>query len=141
MTVAALITAAACNSGRLDDPLLANNNGRSTLPTEITLAPGMYADIASANLRIIFDNVVSDSRCPTSVLCIWAGSATIQLTTSRISDEKKLTPVTLATETGRDTITVYGQPLRLVRVDPTLTTTDPLPQSSYRMTLRVGTTK
>ena len=137
----ALVTVASCNSSKTNDPLLSNSNSSNALPTEITLAPGMYADIASANLRIIFDNVVSDSRCPTSVLCIWAGSATIQLTTSRISDEKKLTPVTLATETGRDTITVYGQPLRLVRVDPTLTTTDPLPQSSYRMTLRVGTTK
>ncbi len=139
---AAIALLVACHSSQVNDPTLsANNEGGLAAPVEITLAPGTYADITSANLRVIFDNVVSDSRCPLNVACIWAGSATIQFTMSRISDDRKLTPVTLATESGRDTATVYGQLLRLVRVDPTLTTTNPQPQSAYRATLKIGTPK
>lgn len=139
--IAALVALAECGGKTTSDPNTTSTHDGSSLPTEITLAPGTYADVIGANLRVIFDNVVSDSRCPTSVACIWAGSATIQLTTSRISNDRNLTPVTLATEAGKDTITVYGQALKLVRVVPILTTTDPQPQSSYRVTLRVGTSK
>ncbi|MEP6781582.1 MAG: hypothetical protein ABJC26_16910 [Gemmatimonadaceae bacterium] len=141
-TVAALVamtTLSACASKSNGDPTVpANHDTGTPLPTEVTLAPGTYADITNANLRVIFDNVESDSRCPTSVACVWAGAATVNLTTSLISADKNLRLVKVSTEPGKDTATVYGQALRLVRVDPTPTTTTPLPLSSYRVTIRVG---
>ncbi|MEP6762960.1 MAG: hypothetical protein ABJB66_01555 [Gemmatimonadaceae bacterium] len=138
---AALGVLSACASKANGDPTLPATNTETPLPTEVTLAPDTYADIPSANLRVIFDSVESDSRCPTSVLCVWAGSATVNLTTSLISSDKSLRRVTLATEAGKDTTTVFGQALRLVRVDPTLVTTTPLPLSAYRVTIRVSTVK
>lgn len=38
-----------------------------------TLAPGQAASIQGEQLRIRFLEVVTDSRCPTGVTCIWAG--------------------------------------------------------------------
>lgn len=137
--VVAVTALSACASKSNADPTIpANNNTGTPLPTEVTLAPGTYADITSANLRVIFDNVESDSRCPTSVACVWAGAATVNLTTSLISADKNLRLVTLSTEPGKDTATVYGQALRLVRLDPTRTATTPLPLSAYRVTISVG---
>ena len=141
-TVAALVTISAlsaCASKSNGDPTTpANHDTGAPLPTEVTLAPGTYADITNANLRVILDNIVSDSRCPTSVLCVWAGAATVNLTTSLISADKNLRRVTLSTDAGKDTTSVFGQALRLVRVDPTLTSTTPLPSSAYGVTIRVG---
>ena len=137
--LAALTALSACASKSNGDPTVpANHDTRAPLPTEVTLAPGTYADIINANLRVIFDNVESDSRCPTSVACVWAGAATVNLTTSLISADKNLRRVTLSTDAGQDTTSVFGQALRLVRVDPALTTTTPLPLTSYRVTIRVG---
>lgn len=36
--------------------------------------------LAGDNLRVRFDGVTGDSRCPTGVQCIWAGDATVELT-------------------------------------------------------------
>jgi hypothetical protein len=45
----------------------------------VSLAAGQSAEIApSTTLR--FDRVVSDSRCPAKVQCIWAGEVKIALT-------------------------------------------------------------
>ena len=145
MTIVTAVTlggmSACANKSNGEPTAPANHNTSSSLPVEVTLAPNNYADITEANLRVIFDNVESDSRCPTNVACIWAGSATVQLSTTQISGDKNLRRVTLASEIGKDTATVFGQLLRLVRVDPTLTTTTPLPLSSYRITVRVGTAR
>jgi hypothetical protein len=135
------LSTVACTNKAVNDPVAPASQNAGTLPTEVTLGPDNYADIPGANLRVIFDNVVSDSRCPTSVACVWAGSATIQLTTSLLSGDKSLRQITLATETGKDTTTVYGQAIKLVRVDPVLTSTAPIPLSAYRVTVRVGTSK
>ncbi len=45
------------------------------LGLEFTLAPGQSADIGSDDLRITFDGVLGDSRCPSDVTCVWAGEA------------------------------------------------------------------
>ena len=57
----------------------------SVLPTA-TVAPlaesfklrvGQTAAITGTNVRVKFDRVVADSRCPIDVQCVWAGSASI----------------------------------------------------------------
>ncbi len=44
----------------------------------VTLAPGETASAWSLRLR--FDEVVTDSRCPTDVECVWAGSVEVAIT-------------------------------------------------------------
>ncbi|MGQ0650551.1 MAG: hypothetical protein ACT4P7_23675 [Gemmatimonadaceae bacterium] len=44
------------------------------------LGPGQAARIPSLSLVVRFDTVLSESRCPTDVVCVWAGNAAVQLT-------------------------------------------------------------
>ena len=46
----------------------------------VTLAPGEDASTLGGAVTLRFDDVVSDSRCPTSEQCVWAGRAEVALT-------------------------------------------------------------
>jgi hypothetical protein len=39
--------------------------------------------VVPGGLRVTFDRVVSDSRCPIDAICVWAGEAVVALTLSR----------------------------------------------------------
>lgn len=62
------------------------------LGKEFTLAVGQSAAITGENLSIKFVEVVSDSRCPTGAVCIWAGEASclIEITDSATTHQKVL---------------------------------------------------
>jgi hypothetical protein len=132
---------AACSSNSGSGPTTPSDqrtNGNAG--AEITLAPGMTVDVADVNLRVRFDRVTQDSRCPTNglILCVWEGSAQVQLQVSRLVGAENLMSVLLETAGSRDTTTVFGQPLTLVRVDPPKVTLDPIPAGAYRAVIRVG---
>lgn len=46
---------------------------------EFDLAPGGIAKVDGTRLTISFTSIGDDSRCPTSVVCVWAGSASADL--------------------------------------------------------------
>jgi hypothetical protein len=48
---------------------------KASLGTEFTLPAGKTAAISGESLSIKFDKVTGDSRCPSDVVCIWAGEA------------------------------------------------------------------
>lgn len=136
------VTVAACAGSPANDPSgSANLNNLPVLPATISLAPGGSADVASANLRIRFDSVTSESRCPSDVVCVQAGSATVALTVSQLSGVMTAQLLSLSTISGRDVATSYGQPVRLLSVTPTPVSTRPTAQSAYRIELKVGADK
>ena len=47
---------------------------------EFALTPGKTASLSGEDTQITFRGVVSDSRCPVDVTCVWAGDASIELT-------------------------------------------------------------
>jgi hypothetical protein len=49
------------------------------LNTEFRLAFGKEAVVDGSTLRIRFDTLLEDSRCPINVQCVWAGNAKIIL--------------------------------------------------------------
>lgn len=51
--------------------------------TTFSLAVGKTAVVNGSNTRLTFTRVTEDSRCPTDVVCVWAGDAKIELTISR----------------------------------------------------------
>ena len=75
LTAIAAITLAACTtapaSPAADVPRVADG-------TSIELTPGQSAQLADAS-RIQYLRLVSDSRCPPDVQCVWAGDAVIAL--------------------------------------------------------------
>jgi len=51
--------------------------------TAFSLPLGKTATLGGSSTRITFKRVAHDSRCPTSVHCVWAGTADIEVTVSR----------------------------------------------------------
>jgi hypothetical protein len=95
-----------------------------------TLAVGQRVTIASGD-ALRFERVVSDSRCPIGVTCIWAGEVTVALT--------------LRTPTGGESFTlsdqaptrvVGGHSFALLSVDPHPTANSTIPERAYRATIR-----
>jgi hypothetical protein len=126
--------------------LAACASGGGTTPTpptpglneEFTLAPGQTASVNGTNVRLTFDRVSEDSRCPTDVTCIWEGDAVVVL---KVKVE--------AEEATREVHTQGGEPrsrkapagdyvVTLVRLDPAPRSTAPIEPSAYRATLIVG---
>jgi hypothetical protein len=42
-----------------------------------TLAPGQTAQVEVTGLRVTFESVTADSRCPVDVTCVWEGDAVV----------------------------------------------------------------
>lgn len=47
------------------------------LDERFTLGPGQTADVEGASLRVTFESVSADSRCPVDVTCVWEGDAVV----------------------------------------------------------------
>jgi hypothetical protein len=129
-----LLFVAACASGGGNAP----TPPTPSLNEEFVLAPGQTAAVEGTNVRLTFDRVSEDSRCPADVNCIWEGDAVVVL---RVKVE--------AEEATREVHTQGGEPrsrkapagdyvVTLVRLDPTPRSTTTIEPSAYRATLRVG---
>jgi hypothetical protein len=110
---------------------------------EIALAPGEAAKVASANLHVRFNRVIGDSRCPNdpAVQCVWGGSVIIEIQAGPILGYQYIDVKRLETLPGKDTVTVAGSQIRLLRVTPERRSTAEIPAQSYRIVLQVGSPK
>ena len=123
---------AACASGGVESPTAPAVN------EEFTLQPGQTAAVAGTALRVTFDAVRDDSRCPTDVTCIWEGDATVVLRVKVDSDEAVRE---LHTNEGGERsrkVPAGGFVIALERLDPAPRSTQPIEPSAYRVTLRVS---
>ena len=57
---------------------------------KVSLAPGQTADIADGQLLIRFVEIVSDSRCPIGVQCIWAGEVSAKITIENQGQQQEM---------------------------------------------------
>ena len=129
-----LLFLAACASGGGTSPTPPNPG----LNEEFTLAPGQAASINGTNVRLTFERVSGDSRCPSDVTCVWEGDAVVVL---KVRVE--------STEVTREVHTQGGEPrsrkapagdyvVTLVRLDPYPRSTEPIDPAAYRATLVVA---
>jgi len=104
------------------------------------LRVGQEVLLADQKLKIKFVSVPEDSRCPTGVTCIWAGSARIALSVS----EGKSKPISVELESNP-----RGEPgtqggkfgnyiIKLVNVAPYPVEGQPLATTEYAVTLIVS---
>jgi hypothetical protein len=100
-----------------------------------TLAPGEAARAAGGRLRVAFEDVVSDSRCPTGEQCIVAGVAEIAV---RIGTDAPGDSYRLYTE-GKEprAVTHAGQVVTLISVEPYPKASRTIPKGDYRATFDV----
>lgn len=112
LAVVALVGASsACRS-----PLLAQPK-EVVLGQNFELRPGEIAPVPAARLRVGFDAVVNDSRCPKGEQCIRAGEATIRVWLQKGSEARDVHEVR-TTEADNTASFAEGYTLRLLRLDP-----------------------
>ena len=112
------------------------NSPNGPFHTEVTLRPGEVSAVASTPLRIGFERVASDSRCPANALCITSGDA---LAVFRVSvDGRDGAEINLRTRGGTTnndlTAVVAGYELSIGGLQP-YPISSPIAPGDYRVTL------
>jgi hypothetical protein len=92
----------------------------------------------NSDLRVSFAQVVEDSRCPASVVCVWQGNGAIRLDITTGSGSQSAT-LNTAGGTGfpRET-SAAGYTFTLVELDPQRQTPDAIPMQQYRATIQIA---
>ena len=87
------------------------------------------------HLKIKFEDVVGDSRCPIEAKCIQAGSAELKFTFTKGFHRKTFV---LSTEPGSDVREAYGYTITLDSVGPPASLSNPLEPEDYVAALTIS---
>ncbi len=111
---------------------------RIVLDEEFALRVGQTAALAGGTgVRLIFEAVREDSRCPVGVSCIWAGDAVVAITMHNTDGGP--TTIELHTNVRFDAEAVPdGHVVRLVRLSPTPRVDATIEVDQYEATLVVN---
>lgn len=94
--------------------------------------------IAVGNVRVRFAAVEADSRCPSDVVCVWAGDAVATFVAEQNCNcDSPAYDLKLHTTLEPKSGTVYGNRIELLRVTPYPNTTTPIKRDEYVAWLRV----
>jgi len=100
---------------------------------DFTLAPGEAVVIAEAGVRVRFDGVEGDSRCPADVVCVQGGDAVVRITVIERSIEQ---PYELHTGSMAP-VNHEALTITLVELQPYPFSSRTIAPDDYRATLRV----
>ena len=115
----AVLAAWSCGSKpRIGDPSSAPKTGNTmTTDQEFELGPGQSVLVGSEPLKITFDAITADSRCPPEVQCVWEGDAVAKVEAA--TGTQSPTVYELHTNTGFPTQVDHGgYRIRLTAVAP-----------------------
>jgi hypothetical protein len=105
---------------------------------EFQISPGQTVQVADTGLRITFQEVPDDSRCPVDVTCVWAGDATVML--SVVKPPRPAATLALHASGGAQNEAVYeGYRVKLMGLAPKPRSTSTIPQDAYRAGIVVDT--
>lgn len=108
---------------------------RVVVDNRFTLAVGATASVEGTGMRIRFDRVPQDSRCPTDVNCVQAGDAIVDITV--IQDAGSTQSYQLHTS-GPRSIVHDGLRVSLEELSPQPVSSRPIAQGDYRATFRAS---
>lgn len=137
LSTALLITAlAACSNTSAVDVSAPPQTNQTATQREIGKAFDMKIGetIAVGDLRLTFRSVEGDSRCPTDVVCVWAGDAEIAL---KIEQGNQAAVAALHTTLDPKKTVWNGYTINLVTVLPARVSTTPVDPADYRAQLLV----
>jgi hypothetical protein len=91
--------------------------------------------VGDTGVRLRFEAVLEDSRCPRDVACVWAGRARVRV--ALMPREGSTETLELGTESGRETAAAAGLQLVLQGIEPLRTAggADRTPAEQYALTL------
>lgn len=105
------------------------------LTQEFKLKIGESAEARREGLKVEFDSVADDSRCPKGVTCVWAGNAKILLKVKKDSGQPE--NVELNTNINPKTFRYLEYELRLKELKPYPEANATIKSSEYEVTLTV----
>ena len=115
-----------------DGPRVATS--RAEVGQAFDLRVGEEATVGETGVRIRFDGVSQDSRCPTGVQCVWSGDAEVAL---RITTAAGPTNLVLHTNVDPRTANAGGHLIRLEGLRPYPAEGASIPRGEYIATLIV----
>jgi hypothetical protein len=98
----------------------------------VTLAVGQEARFPEEGLTLRFTSVLEDSRCPSEVVCIWAGDGAVLIEIAPEGGDARVD--TLHTTLEPKVIEVGTRELLLERLDPYPRRPEPISVEEYRAT-------
>ena len=131
LLVATLLTLGVCGQPRPFDPEI---DVRLDEPFALRLE--QTAEVTGTPLRLRFEEVLEDSRCPADVVCVWAGNARIRLLVEAATE-----PGALLLNTGLEprSAPADGYVVHLEAVQPATHSARTIQPGDYVITLRIGT--
>ncbi|OGG60756.1 hypothetical protein A2765_01420 [Candidatus Kaiserbacteria bacterium RIFCSPHIGHO2_01_FULL_56_24] len=103
----------------------------SPVATSITLTASLGQKVSALGVSITPLEIVSDSRCPKDVQCIWAGTVEV-----KAKIESGLGASTMTLKLG-EPVTTEAETITLTDVTPAKTAGETIPSSSYRFVFEV----
>jgi hypothetical protein len=110
--------------------------GTGQAPIQAELSVGDSFRVPGRALSITFVRVVSDSRCPTGVTCVWEGDAAIAVRVTGDAVEPETLELHTADASRREG-TAQGARIRLDRLEPLPAADRPPGAGDYRAFLSV----
>ena len=109
-----------------------------SLDARFTLAPGETASVSGRGVRLRFEGVTGDSRCPADALCITGGDAIVKVVAD--GDSGSLTLDLHTGDSSRASVTYGGVKVTLVELSPYPFSSRTIAPGDYRATLVVSVT-
>ena len=106
-----------------------------TTPIEVTLSHGEDRVIEGTVLRMTFAAVLEDSRCPTDVVCVWEGNATVEVGIA--AGTGPTFPLQLNTSLEPRSVEWNGLLVTLLRLTPSPVSGSVIPAADYTVRLRL----
>ena len=106
------------------------------LPATVKMRVGDSATIRGTSWTLVFDSVVSDSRCPIDVQCIQAGEAVLAMQLANPHAEPQ-PPDNPRFTLGSRPVTVEGFRLTQVEITPVRHVNQAIAQKSYAAKLHI----
>src|SRR6187549_540613 len=106
---------------------------------ELKLSDCANGIIAGDDMKLCFDKVVSDSRCPANAVCIWQGAATatFSFTKNKNIHHFNLSTITMKPNYTKDTV-IAGYKIEFINLSPYPGTVgDPIPDSQRKAELKI----
>jgi hypothetical protein len=106
---------------------------------ELKLSDCESGNIAGDDLKLCFEAVVSDSRCPANAVCIWQGAATATFSFTKNSKTHRfnLSTIKMQPNYTKDTV-IAGYKIEFINLSPYPgTVADPIPDSQRKAELKV----
>ena len=111
--------------------------------TQLTLSVGESQVLGPSSTRLGFERVTGDSRCPTGVVCVWAGDASVRLWLldqaagrhDRSSADTVFVELRFPGPSAQ--AEALGFQIRAIGLDPHPRESVPISPSSYRLKLKV----